>query len=334
MAIGDTRKPEAEGLPHFILIGAPKCGTTSVHSMLAEHPDVFMPQNEIFFFDVDDVITHPDFFVHRDRMSFHDYDADFDSYLAWYRSLFSAAKPGQRIGEDTTTYLFSPDAPRRIAELLPDVRLVALLRDPVDRAYSQYWHNVRAGRHTVSFERVLRTNPTALLAHGFYAEQLARYRGFFDAGQMHVLFFEDLTADPPAEIRRICEFLGLGEPPSSDSESQHRNPARPPLHVGARLLLNQWIGHRFSFPRPRPNIPGYRGPEVEDGLARELRWYERALLSLDESIPRKRHPPMREDTRVNLQKLFAKRNRNLGALLDVDVEARWPYMASPMPGGD
>ena len=326
MTIGDARKSEAEGLPHFILIGAPKCGTTTVHAMLAEHPDVFMPENEIFFFDVDDIITHPDFFVHRNGLSFHDYEGDFDSYLAWYRSLFSRAKPGQLIGEDTTTYLFSPDAPRRIADLLPDVRLVALLRDPVDRAYSQYWHNVRAGRHTVSFERVLRTNPTALLAHGFYAEQLERYRGFLSKGQMHVSFFEDLRDDPPTEIGRICDFLGLDELPPIDTASQHHNRARPPLHLGSRLLLNQWIGHRFSFPRPRPNIPGYRSTEVEDGLARELRWYEKALLAIEENVPRKRHPPMRDDTRIHLQKLFAKRNRDLGAILGADVSARWPYM--------
>ncbi|MGD8609350.1 MAG: sulfotransferase [Myxococcales bacterium] len=325
MTIGDVRKPEAEGLPHFILIGAPKCGTTSVHAMLAEHPDVFIPEHEIFFFDVDDVITHPDFFVHRGGLSFHDYEGDFESYFAWYRSLFSDAKRGQLVGEDTTTYLFSPDAPRRIADLLPDVRLIALLRDPVDRAYSQYWHNVRAGRHTVSFERVLRTNPTALLAHGFYAEQLERYRGFLEAGQLHVCFFEDLAADPPAEIRRIYDFLGLDEPLSIDRAAQHCNRARPPLHLGARLHLNQWIGHRFSFPRPRPNIPGYRGPQ-ENSLARELRWYEKALLTLDENIPRKRHPPMRDDTRIHLQKLFARKNRNLATLLGADVSARWPYM--------
>ena len=189
MAIGDPRRPEAEGLPHFILVGAPKCGTTSVHAMLSEHPDVYIPEYEIFFFDVDDVITHPDFFVRRKGMSFHDYECDFEAYLAWYRSLFSGAEPGQLIGEDSTTYLYSPDVPRRIADLLPDVRLVALLRDPVERAYSQYWHNVRAGRHAVSFERTLRTNPAALLPQGFYAEQLQRYQGFLDAGQMLVVFF-------------------------------------------------------------------------------------------------------------------------------------------------
>lgn len=326
MAIGDPRGPEAEGLPHFIMVGAPKCGTTSMHAMLASHPDVFMPENEVFFFDVDDVMAHPDFFVHRDGLSFHDYDGQFDEYLAWYRSLFAPAGPGQTIGEDTTTYLSSRDVPDRIAALLPDARLIAMLRDPVSRAYSQYLHNVRAGRATLSFERTLRTNPGALLEHGLYAEHLQRYRGFLDAGQMTVVFFEDLIADPMAQLARVCSFLGLAEAPSVDDDSKHSNAARPPLHFGSRLLLNHYLGHRFSFPRPRPNLPNYRGPDADDAQRRPLKWYEKAALSLDENMPRPRAPRMKDETRMHLQKVFAKRNAGLADLLGTDVHARWPYM--------
>lgn len=326
MAIGDPRRPEAEGLPHFIMVGAPKCGTTSMHAMLANHPDVFMPENEVFFFDVDDVMAHPDFFVHRDGLSFHDYDGQYDDYLAWYRSVFKGAKPGQMIGEDTTTYLSSRDVPDRIAALLPDARLIALLRDPVDRAYSQYLHNVRAGRHTLSFERTLRANPGALLMHGFYEDHLRRYHQFLDAGQMVVLFFEDLVVNPLAELARVCTFLGLEEPPSVDDGAAHSNAARPPLHFGSRLLINHYLGHRFSFPRPRPNLPNYRGPEADDAQRRPMRWYEKAILSLNENLPRRRPPPMKEDTRLHLQKVFGKRNAGLANLLGTDVHARWPYM--------
>lgn len=326
MAIGDARGPEAAGLPHFIMVGAPKCGTTSMHAMLASHPDVFIPENEVFFFDVDDVMAHPDFFVHRDGLSFHDYEGQFDDYLAWYRSLFKDAKPGQVIGEDTTTYLSSRDAPDRIAALLPDARLIALLRDPVDRAYSQYLHNVRAGRATLSFERTLRTNPGALLEHGFYEEHLRRYQGFLQAGQMTVVFFEDLVREPLVELANVCGFVGLEGPPPVEDNAKHSNAARPPLHFGSRLLLNHYLGHRFSFPRPRPNLPNYRGPDADDAQRRTLRWYEKAVLSLDENMPRRRPPRMRDDTRAHLQRVFGKRNAGLAKLLDTDVHARWPYM--------
>lgn len=326
MAIGDQRGAEAAGLPDFILVGAPKCGTTSLHSSLALHPKVFMPEYEVFFFDVDDVMVHPDFFVHRDGLSFHDYDADFEAYITWYRSNFAAAMPGQIIGEDTTTYLASRRAPKRIAALLPDAKLIAMLRDPVDRTYSQYWHDVRAGRHSVSFERALRINPNALLAQGFYAEHLEHYRGFLDAGQMLVLFFEDFAANPTEVLRQVCDFIGLEDLPPEDTGAQHSNAARPPLHTGTRLFVNHWIGHLFSFPRQRPNLPSYRGPEAEDVQAMPLRWYERAALSLESRIPQKRPPVMRPETREHLQKVFAKRNAALPDLLGADVRARWSYM--------
>lgn len=327
MAIGDPRDEAAKGLPDFIMVGAPKCGTTSLHAMLALHPDVFMPENEVFFFDVDDVTVHPDFFVHRDGLSFHDYDSQFEDYLAWYRSIFAGAQPGQLIGEDSTTYLASRDAAARIAALLPDVKLIALLRDPVRRAYSQYLHNVRSGRATLSFERTLQTNPGALMVHGFYAEQLRRYRGFLDAGQMRVLFFEDFTANPGRELRAVCDFLGLKDLPALDPAAQHSNPARPPLHLGSRLFVNHWLGQRFSFPRPRPNLPNYEGPQAADAQERRLRWYEKAALSLENKIPRRPPPPMSPPVRVHLQKVFAKENAGLSELLQTDVSARWPYMA-------
>lgn len=326
MAIGDVRAEEARGLPDFIMVGAPKCGTTSLHAMLALHPEVFIPENEVFFFDVDDVIVHPDFFIHRDGLSFHDYDAQFEEYLDWYRSVFSGALPGQLIGEDSTTYLCAPDAARRIASLLPDAKLIALLRDPVDRAYSQYLHDVRAGRHSLSFERTLRTNPDTSLGRGFYAEQLERYRGFMEAGQMQVYFFEDLVAEPLVVLRQVCDFLGLDELPPVDERARHSNAARPPLHMKARLLVNHWLGHRFTFPRPRPNLPNYEGPQAPSTQTRALRWYEEALLTVNERLPRRPHAPMAAATRAHLQKVYAKRNAGLSELLGADVGARWQYM--------
>jgi hypothetical protein len=163
--------------------------------------------------------------------------------------------------------------------------------------------------------------------HGFYAEQLRRYRGFLDAGQMRVLFFEDFTANPSRELRAACDFLGLKDLPALDPAAQHSNPARPPLHLGLRLFVNHVLGQRFSFPRPRPNLPNYQGPRAEDAQERRLRWYEKAALSLESKIPRRPPPPMSPPIRVHLQKVFAKENAGLSELLQTDVSARWPYMA-------
>jgi len=325
MPVGDERDPAYRELPHFILAGAPKCGTTTLHALLAQDLQFFLPEHEVFFFDVDDVLTHPDFFVHKDGLSFHDYDADFERYLAWYRAHFAQAAPGQIIGEDTTTYLRAKDAPRRIAELLPDVKILVMLRDPVARAYSQYWHGVRAGRYTLSFERSLRSAPEVLLDHGFYLKHLKRYADFRDAGQLKVIILEDLLADVPGQLRDIGDFLGAAAPISAQLTT-HANAARPPLHLGSRLMLNHFLGHRFAFPRLRPNLPGYVGPNETRAQARPLRWYERAAVAMEHRLPARRPPPMADETRAHLERLFAKPSRELAEWLGRDLSERWPSM--------
>lgn len=128
-------------LPDFIIAGAMKAGTTSLHHILKHHKHVFLPEDEIFFFDLDDIQQHPDFFMDaRGKWIFHDYERHYQDYLEWYSSFFESADDGQVIGDDSTTYMASRKAPQRIARLLPDVKLIFMLRDPVVRAYSHYWH--------------------------------------------------------------------------------------------------------------------------------------------------------------------------------------------------
>jgi hypothetical protein len=116
-------------VPNFIIIGAMKSGTTSIHHILASRDDVFLPEKEVYFFDVDDIEQHGDFFIKtKNGWTFHDFEADFDTYFEWYQKYFARAEPGQMIGEDTTTYLASKKAPVRIAKLLPNVKLIAVLR--------------------------------------------------------------------------------------------------------------------------------------------------------------------------------------------------------------
>src|SRR5688572_16204892 len=115
-----------------------KSGTTSLHRTLALHPQVYLPPSEVFFFDLDDFDQNPDHLPlgRARRPVVPDFDARRDDYLDWYASLFEPARDDQVVGEDSTTYLASERAPARVRALLPDVRLVFLLRDPVERAYS------------------------------------------------------------------------------------------------------------------------------------------------------------------------------------------------------
>lgn len=186
-------------LPNFLILGTQKAGTRWLLNMLSQHPDVFMPSYEVHYFDQAE--NHA-----RGR--------------PWYESHFAAARGQKAIGEKAPSYLMmerkDPAArPRRIHELLPDARLIAVLRNPVERAISAINHEIRVGRQAADADldqavrRAIRTGK-ALIRYGYYARHLSAYRQFFDPAQMLVLIYEDdVVAEPRATLRRVCGFLAI-----------------------------------------------------------------------------------------------------------------------------
>ena len=201
-------------LPDFIIIGAQKGGTSALNYYLnRQHPHV-RPSS---------------------KKEVHFYDRSFARGTAWYRAHFPlrASLPGGVItGEATPAYLAHPQVPGRIARIQPNVKLIAVLRNPKTRAVSHYQMSVRRGREDLSFdEAILReeerisagwermvsgqTDDSAAYRHysykhrGRYAEQLERYLQHFDRSQILVLASEAMREDTAATIERICAFLGI-----------------------------------------------------------------------------------------------------------------------------
>ena len=198
-------------LPDFLIIGAQKAGTTALYAYLREHPQITGPSwKEVSFFD-----------RHYARGE------------AWYRGNFPNTLRGRGglVGEASPSYLFHPLAPERVAELVPEAKLVALVRNPVDRAFSHYQHEVALGREPLSFEDALAAEDERLRgeeermaadpayfshtwwnytyrARGRYAEQLERWLAVFPRQQLLVMPSEDLLAEPERAHGRVLEFLG------------------------------------------------------------------------------------------------------------------------------
>jgi Sulfotransferase family len=306
------------GLPAFIIGGAAKSGTSTLHDMLGRRPDVFIPERELYFFSIDDYEQHPEFFVDADgSWAVRDYDAHRDEYLAWYRGFFRDAPPDAMVGEDSTSYLPSARAPERIRELLPEVKLIFLLRDPATRTYSQYWHDLRVGRVVDDFERTLRFAPGTLLQRSRYREHATRYLDHFPAAQLRFFLFEDLVREPEIVLRQVSDFLGLAPLPARAGETAvHRNPARVPRSIRLQLLRNRLFRDRAAT-RFQGFLPGTATPSTLGERAIRGRWARFALRT------DRRPPPMRPDTRRFLDELFAHENAGLDQLIGIDATQQW-----------
>ncbi len=233
------RQPRA--LPGAVILGAQKCGTSSLHNYLTQHPGVIAPlRKEVHYFDV-----------------------NYGRGEAWYRGHFGRlGEPGLNL-DSSPYYLFHPAVPRRMHELLPDARLIVLLRDPARRAYSHYWHERDKGREDLSFEAAIDAEPARLgrseqqladgeiahslehqlhsyLARGRYAEQLERWLGFYPRERIHVLRFEDFAQDALAGLNGTLAFLGL--PAATSVSLEARNTRRyPAMHPATMTRLRNYF---------------------------------------------------------------------------------------------
>jgi sulfotransferase family protein len=222
-------------LPNFLIIGAQKAGTTALYAYLEQHPDVFASE-----------IKEPGFFA------FEGQEASFagpqDALgersrvrdLARYQALFRTAQGHRLIGEGSNVYLYVPQAPRRILHYVPKAKLIAVLRNPVDRAYSAYRHLVRDGREPLaSFEEALEAEQSRIAANwhphwhyqrrGFYHEQLQRYFDCFDRRQIAVYTYDDFVANPLTVMRSIFGFLGVDDSFVPDMRQRHNVSGVPRL---------------------------------------------------------------------------------------------------------
>lgn len=200
-------------LPTFLIGGAAKAGTTSLYYYLSEHPDIFMCP-----------VKEPDYFNKHYRRG-----------LDWYASLFDGWEGEVAIGEASPGTMSSRAALDRVHETLPDVRLVFLLRDPVDRLFSHFSYDQARGviPHHVVFGELIRKDDDAyaqrLVRKGQYADQIERYADRFGRDRIHVELFEDLKTDRDRCVASVCAFVGVDPDrlPEVATEGRHNVTAYP-----------------------------------------------------------------------------------------------------------
>ena len=236
--------------PNFLLIGANKAGTTSLHGFLDQHPQVFMS-----------AVKEPSYFTKAGQTRAELASADVGRQIARrevtttldeYLALFSGATDELVRGESSTAYLSNPSAPARIQEAIPDVKLAAVLRDPIDRAFSAYSMAVRWGAEPLSFADAVAEElaggeqPTRhYVANGYYGRYLPRYLDRFAHDQIRVYLYEEFEAAPEKVLHDLFHFLEVDADfpvVTQQRANESRTPSRAdrlprPLRRVARAVL-------------------------------------------------------------------------------------------------
>jgi hypothetical protein len=259
-------------LPDFLVIGAPKAGTTALHAALAGHPELFMS-----------AVKEPKFFLNDGpppRRGGGPGDVQTYREHVWrredYEALFEDAPPGSLRGESTPFYLYDRQAQRRIHAVLPGVRMIAVLRDPVERAHSNWTHLWSAGLDPIGdFPAACAAEDRRVAAGwapfwhytrlGRYGEQLDHLLRLFPREQVFVLRYRDLVDSPGSALDAICAFLGVrpGVITQVPRENVTAHPERSPSHRAVSGVL------RAAAAAGR-HLPGTTGTALTQPLERFL----------------------------------------------------------------
>jgi hypothetical protein len=265
----------------FLIVGAQKSGSTSLRAFLEEQKkDVFILNRELHFWN---------------RNGQYQDGAGLNAYL----ENFAEAKPNQIKGEKSPSYLVSKEAPERIHKHFPEVKIIAILRNPIDRAYSAYWHGRRVGaiETSTTFGEAVRNYKVNqgkpygdLVSAGFYSEQIARYLNFFPLKQLHVISFESTLTQSGDELHGVLKFL-LPNSTIANQESQLAFPKRNVARASRFPKLNEAI-FKSKF----------------------LSYSTKSRIS-KKSLVELKAPEMSEDDRKFLQDIYGGENQALQSIL-------------------
>lgn len=294
-------------MPNFLIIGAPKSGTTSLAQYLGQHPEVYIsPKKEPYFFAFEN--EQVDFLGPGIQGKDHIINSAVVVDLEEYLRLFQGVSNEVAIGEASTLYLAFPKAAERIKYHIPDVKLIAILRDPADRAYSGFMHSLRDNCEPIAdFAQALAAEEERIKLNwgplwryqelGFYYRQLKVYFELFDSHQIKVYLYEDLVNNRSCLLRDVFDFMGVDQDFIPDTSAKYNVTGIP-----KNKLLHEFLSKpnlittsvKYLIPRPlrQKLINDIRNsnlakPQLTQPLRQQLiSIYREDILNLQELIQR------------------------------------------------
>ena len=264
--------------PDYLVVGTMKSGTSTLADYLAMHPSIHVAPNEVHYFDK---------------------DVNFERGPEWYSDALKRGCPADQLesmifGEKTPTYSYQLNCANRIQALVPDVKLIWIFRDPVKRAFSNYLHRRKKGEDLLEFDEAVAREVQRMQEHRFfgyverskYVKQVERFLELYPIEQMHFMLFEDLVAEPLAELNKVASFLGQ-TPFSEPLGEVHSNSTRMPLSRRSLWFVGQTLGYEHYLykvtrtlntivTREKPSFPKHLRPQ----LVEEFRPYNERLAEL------------------------------------------------------
>ncbi|MFT6599714.1 MAG: hypothetical protein ACJATD_000557 [Alloalcanivorax sp.] len=300
--------------PNFLICGAPRSGTTFLAKNLAAHPDVYLCSGDegeaggdVHFFDVDR----------------EDGYLNFGKGFEWYLERFRNAQGEHAVGEKTADYLSDSRAPYLIKKYLGDVKIILVLRDPVERAVSHFWHSRHRMHKVDTFEEILLSPDIMsvdILSDGFYWRHISRYLKVFDRSQVLVLINEMLLADPQSELKKACSFLNVNPEFLFPFVNER-------INAGSSSQISYLVAKfgraiRIRYPRLYSVIlKGGLGPTVV-----RLVKLARGKKEHDTAVSRKSpYPQISRDTIESLRSLYLDDVSMLSDYLGQDLRRFWWY---------
>ncbi len=223
------------------IVGAPKAGTTSLHYYLNEHPEILMSS-----------VKEPDFFSDKEIVDQGlYYGTSRINTSQKYHNLFQEKEDAKIFGESSVSYLFYPEVPKRIKEYNTDAKIIIMLRNPVDRAFSHYLMDFRLGLISDRFENVFNKKEGLKFQQYFllgnYYSQVKRYFDEFSKENVHIIWYSDFKKDAEKEVQKVFKFIGVDSDYKVNFESVHNSFTMPKNKIIRKIYSVVWLRKLLLF---------------------------------------------------------------------------------------
>ena len=300
--------------PNFFIVGTAKAGTTSLYEHLGRHPEVFIsPMKEPQYLALEDGVFIASNGHKNTAQSIRSYPPVVQTEEQ-YNALFAEVSSEKAVGEASTLYLYSKLAPQRIARRYPDAKIIIILRDPLDRAYSQFLHHVRDGHETTKDfwkafsneeERLDRGPFWHYRRMGLYYAQVRQYVERFDNDQVHIVRFEEIKQNMSAVLRELFCFLEINDSIEETSVSVRNKTGMP---------RSRWLNYLLFLARRYPLLRRFTHL-IPDVFRRQIRAFRNRNLY---------KPELNEEVRARCASTFLEDIERLETLIGRSFSG-WKY---------